>query len=389
MGSRLALIAACLAALAAGASAHAAADPPAAADGRRRRGRAREGGPLGADAKMSLASLAGFDTIRITSIWSPGRPEVGGDRAGGLQTAADAARLNGIRLIVSVYPYGRRPRRRYATARAQFAVLRGVDPAARAVRPLRDRRQRAEPEPLLDAAVHARRGSTRPPSSYLGLLAQTYDAIKAAAPGGRVIGGSLAPRGGDNPALARPTHSPTQLHPRPGHRLPAQRPDAAGDGLVLVPPVPRARRASRPPSRTRGRRRSRSPTTASCVRLLGRAFDGTAPARLDAADHLRRVRRADERSPTTSGALREPGLPSARATRSTRRRRPATTAQALQLAACQTERRRAPLLPRHRRGRARPLAVRRLLRGRHAEVESPGRAARPPGGARRNARQAA
>src|SRR3954463_14570526 len=82
---------------------------------------AREGGPLGADAKMALASLAGFDTIRITSIWSPGEEEVSGTELLCLQTAVGAAQLHGIRVIVSVYPYGARTTPVTAAARAQFA----------------------------------------------------------------------------------------------------------------------------------------------------------------------------------------------------------------------------------------------------------------------------
>jgi hypothetical protein len=48
-------------------------------------------------------------------------------------------------------------------------------------------------------------------SSYLGLLAQTYDRLKAVSPTVNVIGGSVSPRGGDDPASSRPTHSPTRF----------------------------------------------------------------------------------------------------------------------------------------------------------------------------------
>lgn len=43
------------------------------------------------------------------------------------------------------------------------------------------------------------------------LLARTYDAIKAVRSSVTVVGGGLAPHGGDNPAASRPTHSPTQF----------------------------------------------------------------------------------------------------------------------------------------------------------------------------------
>jgi hypothetical protein len=44
---------------------------------------------------------------------------------------------------------------------------------------------------------------------YLALLAETYDALKAVSPDLRVIGGALAPRGGDDLNAPRQTHSPT------------------------------------------------------------------------------------------------------------------------------------------------------------------------------------
>ena len=54
-------------------------------------------------------------------------------------------------------------------------------------------------------------GSDAAASAYLALLAESYDAIKAVSPDVRVIGGSLAPRGSDNPQGSRQTHSPTQF----------------------------------------------------------------------------------------------------------------------------------------------------------------------------------
>jgi hypothetical protein len=45
--------------------------------------------------------------------------------------------------------------------------------------------------------------------AYEALLAQSYDAVKAADPGVTVLGGAVSPRGGDVPNGIRPTHSPT------------------------------------------------------------------------------------------------------------------------------------------------------------------------------------
>ena len=51
-------------------------------------------------------------------------------------------------------------------------------------------------------------GSDAAAPAYETLLARTYDAVKAADPGVRVLGGAVSPRGGDVPGV-RPTHSPT------------------------------------------------------------------------------------------------------------------------------------------------------------------------------------
>src|SRR5438034_11778794 len=66
---------------------------------------AKDDGAIGADAKMSLAALAGFDTIRVTSIWHPGQRAIDDGEQSTLRAVADSAALHGTRLIVSVYPF--------------------------------------------------------------------------------------------------------------------------------------------------------------------------------------------------------------------------------------------------------------------------------------------
>jgi hypothetical protein len=234
---------------------------------------AKDGGALGADARMSLASLAGFDTIRLTSIWHPGERTIDDAELATLQAVADAATLHGVRLIVSVYPYGAKTTPTYATTRAQFAAYAASIP--RLVPSITHVIVGNEPNlnrfwmpqfttTGLDAAA----------SSYLGLLAQTYDAIKAVAPRTVVIGGSLAPRGSDNPHLARPTHSPTRfiLDLGAAYRL-SHRSRPVMDWFSIHPYLDRS---SLPPSFVHPRS-----TTISLadydklVGLLGRAFDGT------------------------------------------------------------------------------------------------------------------
>jgi hypothetical protein len=235
---------------------------------------AKQGDPVAAYAKMSLARLAGFDTIRMTSVWWPGQSEVAGGELAGLQNAAEAAALLGIRLIVSVYPSGSRVTPLTPTARAQFATYAASIP-------------RLVPyvqhvivgnEPNLNRfwmPQFTRTGLNAAASSYLGLLAQTYDQIKTVSPEVTVIGGSLSPRGGDNPAAARATHSPTRFildlgaaYRRSGRTRPVM------DWFSFHPYLESSRL---PPTFAH----PRSTTIAladygKLVSLLGRAFDGTA-----------------------------------------------------------------------------------------------------------------
>jgi hypothetical protein len=234
---------------------------------------AKDGGAIGADAKMSLAALAGLDTIRVTSIWHPGQRTIDVGEQATLQAVADAAALHGIRVIVSVYPFGSKTVPQYATTRAQFAAytasIPGLVPSIRHVI--------VGNEPNLNRfwmPQFTRTGLDAAASSYLGLLAQTYDAIKRAAPRTIVIGGSLAPRGSDNPRLARSTHSPTRfiLDLGAAYRL-SHRTRPVMDWFSIHPYV---ERSSLPPTFAH----PRSTTIAiadygKLVGLLGRAFDGT------------------------------------------------------------------------------------------------------------------
>jgi len=226
-----------------------------------------------AGGKMALAGAAGFDTIRITSIWRPGETTVSGDELATLETVAEAATANAIRLIVSVYPYGSATTPRYATTRRQFAAYAASIP--RLVPTIRY--VIVGNEPNLNRfwmPQFTKKGLDAAASSYLGLLAQTYDAIKAAAPGTIVIGGSLAPRGSDDPRSSRPTHSPTRfiLDLGKAYRL-SGRKRPVMDWFAIHPYPEHARI---PP--TFAHPRSSAISLADyrkLVGLLGRAFDGT------------------------------------------------------------------------------------------------------------------
>jgi hypothetical protein len=163
---------------------------------------------VSAKAKMSLLRLAGFSAVRITSQWLPGQVAPDGGEVQILRNVAAAARLSGVRVYVSIYHPGSRTTPLTPEARAEFAAY-----AAAVV---------SSDEGLEDVIVgnepNLNRfwlpqfnpdGTNAATPAYLALLAQTYDAIKAARPTVRVWGGALSPRGADRPGGARPTHSPT------------------------------------------------------------------------------------------------------------------------------------------------------------------------------------
>src|SRR5215204_6278930 len=135
---------------------------------------ARSLDPVVAKTQMDLAALAGFDAVRMTSVWSPGRREVSGEELTVLQNAAAAAQLDGIRLILTVYHRNQRVTPLTAQARADFASYAAS--IARAV-------------PTID------------------------DFIVGNEPNVNVIGGAVSPRGQDKAKAARHTHSPSTFIP--------------------------------------------------------------------------------------------------------------------------------------------------------------------------------
>jgi hypothetical protein len=169
---------------------------------------ARSLDPVLAKSRMDLAALAGFDAVRMTSIWEPGQREVTGDDLRALDNAATAAQLDGIRLIVSVYHRDHRTTPLSARARSDFASYTAS--IARKVPTIADFIVGNEPNlNLFWMPQFTTRGADAAAVAYEHLLAQTYDAIKRVSPDANVIGGALAPRGQDEPLALRQTHSPT------------------------------------------------------------------------------------------------------------------------------------------------------------------------------------
>src|SRR5215203_6538475 len=62
--------------------------------------------PVLAQSRTDLAKLAGLDTLRLSVQWSRGQTELEGPALEGLENAVTAAKLDGIRIVLSLYPLG-------------------------------------------------------------------------------------------------------------------------------------------------------------------------------------------------------------------------------------------------------------------------------------------
>jgi hypothetical protein len=166
-------------------------------------------------AKMDLARLAGMNAIRETTIWKPGQTAPGPTELALLKNSADAAQLDGIRIILSVYQWGGATTPLTPAARAQFAAF--CASLAKQLPNVRD--FIVGNEPNLNRfwwPQFGPKGEDVAARDYERLLAVTYDALKAVDPKVNVIGGAVSPRGGDNPRASRKSHSPTRFIPDMG-----------------------------------------------------------------------------------------------------------------------------------------------------------------------------
>jgi hypothetical protein len=225
-----------------------------------------------ADAKMELARRAGYGAIVLSSVWTPPLTEPAAPELAALQAAAAAASAAGIRPIVAVYSFSS-VTPTSATARAQFASYAAA--LARALPSVRDVAIGNEPNlNLFWMPQFAPDGSDAAAVSYLALLAECYDALKAVSADVNVIGGSVSASGSDDPTAARQTHSPTAFIRDLGAAYRASgRTDPIMD-MFSLHPYPES--SSIPPT-------FRHPKSTSIglgdydklVALLGEAFDGT------------------------------------------------------------------------------------------------------------------
>jgi hypothetical protein len=164
--------------------------------------------PLATKAKMDLAALAGLSVVRMTATWSPGEYEVSGDDRIVLQNVSAAAQLDGVRVILSIYPRDGRTAPLSSRARGEFAQYAAS--IARTFPAITDFVIGNEPNlnrfwmPQFGA-----NGVDLAARSYELLLAAAYDALKSVSTDVNVIGGALSPAGQDKAASIRQTHSPT------------------------------------------------------------------------------------------------------------------------------------------------------------------------------------
>ena len=234
----------------------------------------RDPDPATARQKLADVKAAGLDAVITNSFWAPGQRDPSEEEVTELQNAASAAGDAGVRVLLIVQNVGSDTTPRTPELRAQFAAYAAS--LARQLPGYRDFIIGNEPNlnrfwlPQFGA-----NGEDAAAADYLALLADTYDSLKAVSNDIRVIGGALAPRGGDDPDSSRPTHSPTQfirdlgrLYRDSGRAKPVM------DAFAHHPYLERSKI---PPDFAH----PRSTTIAladylKLVALLGEAFDGTA-----------------------------------------------------------------------------------------------------------------
>jgi hypothetical protein len=229
--------------------------------------------PATAEQRVALASQAGFDTLGITTLWAQGQTQPDPTEVKLLRNVITAAKRHRIRVLVSVF--AGRPHFAPTTPAAREQYARYLVLLARDLPSVHDFAVWNEPNlngfwlPQFDVS-----GKDIATSAYTALLARSYDALKSVSPKILVYGGSLAPRGDDNPDAPRHTQSPTAFIKGMGRAYRASgRTKPIMDILSMHPYL---ERSALPPT-------TRHPLGTAIgiadyeklVDLLGEAFDGT------------------------------------------------------------------------------------------------------------------
>jgi hypothetical protein len=228
--------------------------------------------PKIADERIALASQAGFNALGITTLWTPGQTEPDPGELAILRNVASSTGRRHIRLLITVYA----PLPRYAPVEddQQDEYASFLATLARELPSVHDFVVWNEPN-LNGFWLYQfdESGQDIAAPAYESLLARSYDALKTVSPRIRVYGGSLAPRGADNPESSRHTQSPTAFIRDLGRAYRASgRTKPIMDVFALHPYLIRS---SIPPSRKNGGTSIGIADYNKLVGLLGRAFDGT------------------------------------------------------------------------------------------------------------------
>ena len=161
-----------------------------------------------AQAQVDISHGAGFDAAIVSATWKRGQRRPPRSLVHALGNVAAAAKKDDMRLFVVVWHGLARETPRTPSDRADFAEYCAA--LVKTLPTVRDVIVGNEPNlNTFWAPQFGAGGRDLAAVGYLDLLARSYDAIKAADPGVRVLGGALAPRGADRPGGSRPTHSPT------------------------------------------------------------------------------------------------------------------------------------------------------------------------------------
>jgi hypothetical protein len=224
-------------------------------------------------AQMDLITLAGLDAIRVTQSWTTGEIAPSPDQLQVLQNVAQAAQLDGVRVVLSVTNQGSRWTPLSDLDQEDFATFAGA--IATALPSVHE--FIVGNEPNLNRywmPQYGLDGADVAAPAYEALLAKTYDAIKAAAQTALVYGGAVSPRGVDRPNTGRDTHSPSTFIPDMGAAYRASgRTTPIMDGFAFHP---YGDNSSQPPATPHTGTSVGLGDYDKLVGLLGSAFDGTA-----------------------------------------------------------------------------------------------------------------
>ena len=256
-----------------------------------------------------------------------------------------------------------------AAQRARPRRVRGIRSVGRTARTRRQglhRRQRAEPEPVLDAAVRRR----RPRPRRAGVRAAAREDLRRAQVGlarhQRDRRRTLPARPGQGERRAADALT-DRVHHRPRPRVSQVRPHASDHGHVRAASVPDPVEAA-PGLRAPEHDDDRARRLPEARRVADDRVRTHGAGRRDVADHLRRVRLPDARADAEALALHAPRH-AGRAGCDHRAAPGALLPAGDRDRALPADGRRDADLPRHRRARRERVAVGRLLPGRHAEDE--------------------